>query len=385
MLTLTKLERPVLILLLFLPIMTGVSFYLYKKYTQTTQDIHSITYTNLVKEKSTLIHNFIDHMHSNIGENAIQRFDTSSELREDFENRLRVLVTSEVKYLYMLHYDETSEELKLHYTLDTAIDEDEKAYFNQKFDAQSDIWEKVKKTKKEQLNQFLELDTLWISLVVPIIENGEVVAAIGVDFSNDARSKINEVVDPMQTLYFYIAIFMFIMLIAAYLQFILYYKTNRQGHIDPLTKIYNRQYLTALLKRINLSHYQIFMLDIDHFKKVNDTYGHDVGDIVLQSVSGRISSITRANDFFIRYGGEEFILLINKQHTNKTQKIAQRILDIIQKDPVHTNEESIHVTISIGINPLPENSANFDAALKLADEQLYLAKNNGRNRFEITS
>jgi len=378
-----KAESPILLLLLFLPLMTGGSIYLYNKYTQATQSIHTITYDNLVNTKISLIQNFITHMQGDLGQHSIKTLSSSYELRSRYEAQLRMLVTPEVKYLYMLFYDESAEQVRLRYMLDTTINEEDRAYFKQKFDPSTDTWWKVKEAEVQQVHQQINNDVLWSSLVVPIFENGKVVAAIGVDFAHEARDNIDEVVTPLKTLYFYITIFMIIMLLAAYIQFLLYYRTRRRGLIDPLTKVYNRQYLFNFLRHINIEDYQILMLDIDHFKKVNDTYGHDIGDVILTSVTGRISSLIRKKDALIRYGGEEFILLLHKQTPSQCQEVANRIKESIYSRPVKANEHLVDLTLSIGVNPYPSHSKDVDEAIKIADEQLYLAKSNGRNRVEV--
>jgi len=378
-----KAESPILMFLLFLPLMTGGSIYLYNKYTQATETIHTITYDNLVGTKLSLIQNFISNMQGDLGQHSIQALSSSYRLRSNYEAQLRILVTPEVKYLYMLYYDNSGEHLRLRYMLDTTINEEDRAYFKQKFDPSADTWWQVKDKEVHQVHRQINSDVLWSSLVVPIFENGKVVAAIGVDFAHEARDNIDEVVMPLKTLYFYITIFMVIMLIAAYVQFLLYYSTRRRGLIDPLTKVYNRQYLFDFLRHINIEDYQILMLDIDHFKKVNDTYGHDVGDIILASVSARVSALIRKKDSFIRYGGEEFILLLYKQTPLQCQEIAQEIIESISLHPVVAKEHIVDLTMSIGVNPFPSHSKNIDEAIKIADEQLYLAKSNGRNRIEI--
>jgi len=378
-----KAESPILLFLFFLPLMTGGSIYLYNKYTQATQSIHTITYNNLVSTKLSLIQNFIGHMQGDLGSHSIKLLSSSYKLRSKYEAQLRVLVTPEVKYLYMLYYDAGGTQLRLRYMLDTTINEEDRAYFKQKFDPATDTWWKVKESEVQQVHKQINSDVLWSSLVVPIFENGKVVAAIGVDFAHEARDNIDEVVTPLKTLYFYITIFMIIMLVVAYIQFLLYYRTRRRGLIDPLTKVYNRQYLFNFLRHINIEDYQILMLDIDYFKKVNDTYGHDIGDIILASVSGRISALIRKKDSFIRYGGEEFILLLYKQTPIQCQEIAERIIESIRACPIKANEHLVDLSMSIGVNPYPSHSKDIDGAIKIADEQLYLAKSNGRNRVEM--
>ncbi len=379
----SKLGKPFVLLLIFLPVMTLGTLYLYQKYTETSEEVHAIIYNNLIKKETSLIQNFIHQLHMERGDDFLDDLHRSAQLRTHYETHLATLITSEVKYLYMLGYEHGKEKGKLLYILDTSVDEDERGHFHQKFDPESDIWEVVKKTKKSQVRQQQGLDTLWTTMVIPILKDDEVVAAIGVDFANEAQSSIDEVFTPLKKLYLYIAIFMVIMLVTAYVQFVMYYRTRKRSLVDPLTKIYNRQYLFELINTIDINEYQIMMIDLDYFKKINDLYGHDIGDIVLTAVSGRIASLIRKDDTLIRYGGEEFILLLHRQNALQCKEIAERILEAISHRPVKAEEHIIDMTLSIGINPYPGHAKNIDEAIKIADEQLYCAKSNGRNRIEI--
>ena len=123
------------------------------------------------------------------------------------------------------------------------------------------------------------------------------------------------------------------------------------------------------------------MIDIDYFKKINDTYGHDVGDKVIQALVSEISKITRNSDLFARFGGEEFITLFPYTDLEGASVIAEKMRQIIANcNPVM----DISFTISIGISQLDlTQSDGLGQAIKEADKALYIAKNKGRNRVEI--
>ena len=129
----------------------------------------------------------------------------------------------------------------------------------------------------------------------------------------------------------------------------------------------------------------IFMLDIDFFKLVNDEYGHDVGDIVLASVAKQLLSETRLNDKVIRYGGEEFLIIIKSvKNRNSILDIAERIRSNIEKDIIRIDDSlNISITVSIGVNLSVRSFSNINKAIKQADKMLYKAKLNGRNRIEV--
>ncbi|MEA2111949.1 MAG: bifunctional diguanylate cyclase/phosphodiesterase [Campylobacterota bacterium] len=368
------------LLIVLLPVMTAISIYLYNKYTQTSQEISDITYNDLITKQAHLFKNYVNNIHVNLGDEFLNRLQNSQELRNHYEESLSILLTDEVKYLYILYVDKNED--KLRYLIDTAQGDD-RAEYGQKFDVQSSIWKKAFESKEVQMSQQNSLDTLWISYAHPIKSYGKVQAFLGADFSNDAHKRIVDVAKPLEKLYFYITVFMIIMLITAYVQLIMYTINRRKSHIDPLTKVYNRQYFYDLLETLNLDEYQIMMIDLDHFKQVNDVYGHDVGDIVLESLSKRFLSAIRTDDILIRYGGEEFLLLLHSKSLEQCDEVSKRIQHSVKSLPVRAGTHSINTTVSIGVNPYPSFAKNIDEAIKIADEQLYKAKVAGRDKVVI--
>ena len=162
-----------------------------------------------------------------------------------------------------------------------------------------------------------------------------------------------------------------------------------QAQHDRLTGIFNHvEILNILEKELDRAGRQngdlaVIMGDLDHFKKVNDTYGHVAGDAVLVEVAARMKNNIRLYDSAGRYGGEEFLLVLPGCTTDEVMIIAHRILESISKDPVMFNNIPIKVTISLGVavNRVGEIVATTEL-VQLADTALYRAKQNGRNRVE---
>jgi diguanylate cyclase (GGDEF)-like protein len=122
------------------------------------------------------------------------------------------------------------------------------------------------------------------------------------------------------------------------------------------------------------------MFDIDNFKQINDTYGHLKGDEALKKISTNVQNHIRDNDFFIRWGGEEFIVLLQESTIDKAQKIAEKLRKVINSIEI---EEVGHFSCSFGVAcGLIKREVDFDKILKQSDDALYLAKNNGKNRVE---
>ncbi len=161
--------------------------------------------------------------------------------------------------------------------------------------------------------------------------------------------------------------------------------SERMARMDSLTDIYNRRALDERLRiaatstEKNKQSLAVLFADIDHFKRINDTYGHAVGDEVLKTVAKRISGVLRFGDVFGRYGGEEFVIGLPDANQAQAQQLAERIRKSISDDLISFNEHKISITISIGIAVMHSGPDGIDAALQKADNALYFCKQNGRN------
>jgi two-component system, cell cycle response regulator len=160
---------------------------------------------------------------------------------------------------------------------------------------------------------------------------------------------------------------------------------------DSLTGMYNRRYLESHFERIcgrmqgSEKQISLLMLDIDHFKEVNDTHGHVVGDEVLQAIARRILSNLRGFDTAIRYGGEEFVVLLPDATVGGAVAAGNRLCKSVSASaiPISISEEGLAVTVSIGIANAIAGTESLDQMLKRADIALYEAKNAGRNRVVV--
>ena len=159
---------------------------------------------------------------------------------------------------------------------------------------------------------------------------------------------------------------------------------------DALTGAYNRRFFDEMLKQqIALAKRRdeslgLVIVDLDYFKKVNDTYGHIVGDQVLQQISRIMKNSIRSSDVLARYGGEEFVIVMPSIDLTNALKKAEGIRQHIEsvRFNVDTFGRSIQITISIGVASFPEHGAEYDALVAAADSALYKAKEKGRNRVE---
>jgi len=161
-------------------------------------------------------------------------------------------------------------------------------------------------------------------------------------------------------------------------------KLEQKSNIDSLTKVFNRRALSSYLNKVcdeasSDYHIHMLMLDLDDFKMINDTYGHVAGDKILIFISNILKQTLREVDKIFRYGGEEFIIILNRTDNIFCSKIANRIIELIRANNLIYKGETLHITASIGTTLFLENDTP-DSFISRADKALYKAKNNGKNQ-----
>ncbi len=164
---------------------------------------------------------------------------------------------------------------------------------------------------------------------------------------------------------------------------------EKLAHTDALTGLNNRRYFESLATQHVHANFEspnpttLLVFDVDHFKQINDSYGHDIGDRVLQMIADVSSKEMRYSDILARYGGEEFIALLTGTNSDDAVKIAERLRKRIENIEVNlTDGRQFHFTVSIGITILETFETDLNVLIKQADIALYQAKANGRNRVE---
>ena len=156
--------------------------------------------------------------------------------------------------------------------------------------------------------------------------------------------------------------------------------------IDPMTGLYNRRFLQEYTKQIiggvlrRKTQIGLLVCDMDYFKQVNDTHGHDVGDQILKETSVILKKMVRESDIVIRFGGEEFLVLLLDVVEGDAMLVAEKIREAIEKMKVMVGAEVVKKTISIGVAEFPKDTDGFWQAIKYADVALYRAKDQGRNQ-----
>jgi len=166
-------------------------------------------------------------------------------------------------------------------------------------------------------------------------------------------------------------------------------QAHELANVDAMTFIPNRRKIIVELQEevIRSDRYgtplSISILDIDHFKKVNDTYGHTTGDETLRRVAARLRELIRHPDVIGRYGGEEFLIVLPNSEARAAAEQASRLCKDIRNTKIEANNNVLSVTVSVGIAQFRVGKENWEGFLNRADEALYQAKNNGRDRWAV--
>ena len=189
----------------------------------------------------------------------------------------------------------------------------------------------------------------------------------------------------LKALAYSIAITLFIFLLAArFLKPIR--KLLQHAHFDPLTDLYNRRAFSDISKKLLLYSKEhklpvcIAMMDIDDFKNINDTHGHNVGDELLVAIAGRFRSALSEKDIIGRYGGEEFIVLLTDATPQQGLEVCERLRTTISDSPIVSAVGLLNTTVSIGLAPILDYTLDMEKSLYKADQALLIAKNAGKNQ-----
>ncbi len=165
----------------------------------------------------------------------------------------------------------------------------------------------------------------------------------------------------------------------------MYEKVEDLSNVDGLTGLYNRRYFQLTLERMLMEASRtghplsMIMLDIDHFKRVNDTYGHKAGDDVIRFLSRTLKNNIRKVDIAARYGGEEFVVLLHNTNVEGAARLAEKIRILVKDATINADGSTLNITSSFGVSSYPSLSMSTGDLVKNSDQALYYSKENGRN------
>ena len=360
-------------------ILLGIFFiYIYGFIKNIKEDLYTKVESNKIEEISYLFKNIKNDI---IIENKIEDTNdlvhllSKTDNRVKYEKYLTFLSNPSIKYIYLLTKDHKG---RFRFLLDGS--KTDKAHFYQKFDVSSEKYNKAYISKMPQVIKQKDMGDLYLTYLYPIVIDGKTIAILSVDITTKVQHQIRKLIEPLETFFIILIIFIFLLVLMSIMQLFYYFITRKKIFTDPLTQLYNRNYLNEISPMLNLSHYSVAMLDLDKFKVINDTYGHKIGDYVLAKSAEIFKNSIRATDILIRYGGEEFLLFIYNRDDDSSQKVCQRIRKNINSFEFKSEGNDIKVNVSIGLHEKPSLEKNITEAIKIADKMLYIAKNEGRNR-----
>ncbi|MEA3522985.1 MAG: EAL domain-containing protein, partial [Campylobacterota bacterium] len=343
------------------------------------QDIFSRVQENKIKQIAYLFKNIEEDIvttHILKDSQSLADMFSDKNTREQYEKSLSLLLTPSIKYMYILSKDSKD---RFRFLLDAS--KSDKANFYQKFDVENPKYEELYATSKPQVIKQKDMENLYLTYLYPIVVKHEVIGILSVDITTKIHKVIAKVIKPLETFFVVLIIFIFLLMLMSILQVFHYFRTRKKIFTDPLTQLFNRNYLVEISPMLNLNHYSIAMLDLDRFKVINDTYGHKTGDFVLSTSAQVFKNSIRESDILIRYGGEEFLLFIYKRDEGESaNKICERIRKNIDSYSFNYENQEISVQVSIGVHESPSQEKNLNEAIKIADKMLYIAKTEGRNR-----
>ncbi len=374
--------RYIFVLLLILTGL-GASFFFVPKIEETIEEtivneaILPDIAQRLEKFKKDLIHT------AKIENKDIASIFLISGIKERLEKEFELVLNQDVKRAYILFKDKDN---KLRLLLDVSKSLERRKFW-EIYNDNPEVIEKILNTTKRMILKTERNGRTYIRYIEPIKVNNEVKGYILLDLS---IRKFYGILSLIRKINFVLGLILvaIVMFIAYFLyQSIKYKKELEKMYIDPLTGAYNRHFMYDHMDILKMDTFTVFVIDIDFFKRINDTYGHEVGDQVLKEIASRIKSCLSEEDILIRYGGEEFILFKKSNPDSPTYKydmvqFARTVKNAVTKRYISVGNIKMKVTVSIGIN-LYEYEKSVEEAIKHADMALYKAKQRGRNRIEV--
>ncbi len=337
------------------------------------KNIQNVILTNT----SYFADNIISTIKKEVGnKNLYEALKNNPQLRSKLESKIQMVVTTSFRYIYMLYRDKNG---RYRYLLDGSLSD--KGFFDSKLDVNVKEWDKVYVTKKTNVFFQSGIDNLWITTLKPYIVNDEIQGVLAIDFSTQLLDNFSKILNPIKEMFLYIFLAIIFLFSIVLYQIVIHLKTKKEIIIDPLTRTYNRIFLRDKIEKLDVYDYDLAMLDLDHFKKINDTFGHKAGDLILENFAMLVKRNLRDKDFIIRFGGEEFLILLykGKNKNINSKKILERIKKAVEEYDFIYEGKTLKITVSIGLVKDLYKYANIKEAIKIADKRLYDAKYSGRN------
>jgi diguanylate cyclase (GGDEF)-like protein len=323
--------------------------------------------------------NLIEKLINN-NSNFIEDSSQNSDIRKRAINLLIGFKHRNISSIFVL----VSKEDKFYILLDSADknSSEDVELFNLEGADEIESLVRAKESHSKQVHIQENIEDLGFTLIKPMIQKGKISTFLVIDYTQSSYNSLTSLLMVSVkniTTFFALVLFLLAILISYFLRNS--YIKNR-SYRNPSTGTLYRSYLTDNYEKINFPNYYIALIDIDRFKRINDLYGHDYGDEIINSVIKKINSLLKSHDIFIQYGGEEFLLLISKKGTTveSLRDRLESIRVIIEEQIFRVQDDIINITISIGAFIQSEVASSLQDTIQNADTALYEAKHQGRNR-----
>ncbi len=326
--------------------------------------------------------NLAEEIVNMVGErDLVEALYTDEILRWKVEDRLSLFITPEIKFVFVVYRDEKN---KFRFLADGS--KEDKGTPGEKLDVvREDKWiEAIEKGKEVVIIQE-GLDTIGATYLKPLIQGNVPKALLVADISIQKVREITGVLGIIKNTTMSVFISAVGFLAFAVYQYVRKRSIERSIYIDKLTGLYTREFVYRENNRINFTDYHVALIDIDNFRRVNATYGEEIGDLVLKEIATLLKIIF--NGFIIvRYSGEEFLVLIPKSGFSNDREVLNllnKVREGIKRKAIPINGDNIRVSVSIGVNLSTQKQRSLEEAIKGADRALYRAKRNGKDRVEV--
>lgn len=370
-----KITAKVAVILLFL-VGTVLMYSYIDKYLQPlNKDIVELALNDSIELSEKVVKNIAANIdEKSFKDSAIFQKDISNEIAAN----LRLLHTQNLQNAYLvIRYNNQ------YYALYSQSEK--KTNYFVKYNQQKNIAALADVYKHAQATMVYPSDeTIGLSYFKPIVMDSQTVAILVLEYHGNSIKSIEALKSKMNFIMLGLLVFAFLFFIGLLIQTYRAVFLKEKIYRDELTNLYNRHYLKTLEDGLDLSNYYVLMIDIDLFKRINDSYGHDAGDFVLKEFSAVLSKYMRKRDFLIRYGGEEFLAVIKKGGVD-VEMYANTMRKLIENNKFIFDDRYIPVSISIGIYLNDNNRKSLGLSVRQADIALYEAKKTGRNKVVIAS
>ncbi|WP_457597455.1 putative bifunctional diguanylate cyclase/phosphodiesterase [Hydrogenimonas sp.] len=363
--------------ILVLLVITGVTIFFYRSIDTTFQKVSD----QFIQSQLAIVEDFSKNIERRIEAfvpaEPLETLQTHEALKEHIDNILSLFSTSHFRYVYLLYLDDRG---RLRYLADGSYETGERGMFMQKFDPETETWKKALQTGEPEAVIQKDFTGLWITFYYPLHIWKESRYLLVFDVSIETLEGFRQILQPIRNLLKTMSAILLALLFSSIAWSTLFYFQRKKNSLDPLTRLFNRNIIPQIKRRVDLANSAIVLADIDHFKRINDRYGHDAGDMVLQFLGRVLLQSTRPEDILVRYGGEEFLIILNGvAGEQEVRKILRRITETLARQHATYDGQNIPVQLSMGVVVQPAGMELEEAILK-ADKMLYIAKTTGRNR-----